>query len=158
MPALEDAFSYCKETGTITRKVTMGNYPAGSVCVSKVTGGRYLKVTYQGEVYLQHRLAWYLHFGEWPTGQVDHIDGDGCNNRISNLRESDNSTNQCNITVTRKSQTGIKGVFPVRGGKLYRAEVCLQGRRYQKHSVDPLKLEKWVREMRETLHGEFAKH
>ena len=33
-----------------------------------------------------HRLAWLLHYGEWPTGQIDHINGVRHDNRIENLR------------------------------------------------------------------------
>jgi hypothetical protein len=46
----------------------------------------------------------------------------------------------------------------VRGGKLYRAEVCIEGKRYQKHSAKPEKLLAWVEEMRNKLHGEYARH
>lgn len=33
-----------------------------------------------------HRLIWLFHHGEWPDGQIDHINGDPHDNRIENLR------------------------------------------------------------------------
>jgi hypothetical protein len=105
---------------------------------------------------LAHRLAWYLHTGEQPPEVIDHINGNGFDNRWCNLRAATTSTNQMNISVTSKSQTGVKGVFPIRGGKLYRAEVCINGVRHQKHSKDPAKLEAWVSETRNNLHETFA--
>lgn len=145
-------FGYDPDTGAITRLVRMGNYSAGTVCQSPNTEKRYIKVRNM----LAHRLAWYLHTGEQPPKVIDHIKGDGFDNRWCNLRAATTSSNQMNIGVTSKSQTGIKGVFPIRAGKLYRAEVCVNGARHQKHSKDPAKLEAWVIEMRHNLHEDFA--
>lgn len=145
------AFKYDPETGAITTA-------AGRLCKAKVTRGDYLKIKYLGKEYVQHRVAWFLYYGTQPPAQVDHRDGNGHHNWIDNLRGADNSTNQMNITATAKSSTGVKGVFPVRGGKLYRAEVCINGKRHQKHSADPLKLSEWATAMRNELHGEFARH
>ncbi|WP_411014346.1 HNH endonuclease, partial [Salmonella sp. s47020] len=89
---------------------------------------------------------------------IDHINQCKTDNRISNLRAANRSQNQCNIPVSQRSTTGIKGIMPVRGGKLFRAEVCLNGKRYQKHSKDIEVLKRWVVTKREELHKEFASH
>ncbi|AZF94070.1 HNH homing endonuclease [Pectobacterium phage Clickz] len=155
---LRDQFSYNKETGVITRLARQGNYQAHTHCTSVCTTGNYLKVTYRGTQYLQHRVAWFLHYGTQPPDVIDHVNGSGLDNRIVNLREATTSTNQMNIKATSKSTTGVKGIFPVRGGKLYRAEVCIDGKRYQKHAADPKKLEAWVVNKRNELHGTYANH
>ena len=144
-----EAFTYHPATGRIYNQL-------GHVCSAKVTRGDYLKIRFGEVEYLQHRVAWFLYHGEQPPEQIDHHDGNGLNNAASNLRPADNSTNQMNIGATSKSSTGLKGIFPVRGGKLYRAEVCVGGKRYQKHAVDPSKLVGWVAEMRRNLHGDYA--
>lgn len=151
-PELKSKYTYCPTTGNIIRAVRCGNYPQGSVCLSKVSNGKYLKV----ENMQAHRLAWFLHTGEQPPEQIDHINGNGLDNRWCNLRAADNSTNMMNIGVTAKSTTGIKGIFPVRGGKLYRAEVCIGGRRIQKHSKDVSYLQDWVTAKRKEVHGQYA--
>lgn len=134
----------------------MGNYQAGTVCESPATNG-YLKCTYKGVQYLQHRLAWFLHYKEQPPKQIDHINLDKSDNRIINLRATDVSKNQMNIKVHERSKTGIKGIMPVRGGALFRAEVCVDGKRIQKHSKSITVFKAWLKEMRPKLHGEFAR-
>lgn len=150
-------YRYDPKTGVVFRTIRMGNYPAGSACNALSTNGKYYKTTYKGNQVLLHRLAWFLYYKEQPPDVIDHKDGDGLNNRIDNLREATTSTNQMNIDVTVKSTTGIKGIMPVRGGKLYRAEVCVQGKRYQKHSKSIEELQGWVVAKRQTLHGEYAR-
>lgn len=154
----KDLLSYDPETGELTRLQRMGNHQAGSIADSLVTNKKYLKVKLLGVDYLQHRVAWFLYYGTQPPDVIDHINGNGLDNRIVNLREATTSTNQMNIKATSKSTTGTKGIFPVRGGKMYRAEVCIQGKRYQKHSADPVTLEAWVISKRNELHGNFANH
>lgn len=61
--------------------------------------------------YFAHRLAWFYCFGEWPVGQIDHIDGDPLNNRLGNLRDVSDKTNKENIKGPRKNnRLGVLGV------------------------------------------------
>lgn len=61
-------------------------------------------------------------------------------------------TNEFNYDVT----TG--NIYrTVRNGTLFRAEVCIHGKRYQKHSKDVSKLQAWVTAKRQELHGEYAR-
>lgn len=152
------AFVYDPSTGVVTRKIRMGNYQKGTVCNSLTTNKHYYKVCYKGVQYLLHRLAWYLHYGTEPPEQVDHINLDPFDNSAANLRVANMSTNQMNIAVHTRSQTGIKGIMPVRGGSLYRAEVCVDGKRYQKHSKDVEVLRSWVESKRSELHGNYARN
>jgi hypothetical protein len=156
-PQLLKLYKYDPDTGVIFRTTQMGNYPSGSACNAVTTNGKYYKTTYKGTQILLHRLAWYLYYGYQPPDVIDHKDGNGLNNRIDNLREATTSTNQMNISTTVKSTTGIKGIMPVRGGTLFRAEVCVGGKRYQKHSKSIEKLKGWVTMKRQELHGEYAR-
>lgn len=60
--------------------------------------------------YMLHRVAWAHYYGEWPKGNLDHINGDPSDNRICNLREATQSQNMMNATIRSDSSSGVKGV------------------------------------------------
>lgn len=57
-----------------------------------------------------HRVVWALHFGEWPNGQIDHINGVKSDNRIENLRVVTNRTNCRNQSKPKSNTSGWIGV------------------------------------------------
>lgn len=57
---------------------------------------RHLVIQVNRKRYMAHRVAWLLHYGKPPTGVIDHINGDGMDNRISNLRDVSQQVNQQN--------------------------------------------------------------
>ena len=63
-----------------------------------------------------HLAVWLVCKGRWPEGTIDHIDGDGANNHIENLRECSYSENNFNRLFTwRLNRTGVTGVWYNRG-------------------------------------------
>lgn len=112
---LQQRFKYCPETGRITflvsRYKSKVGTEAGRVTFNHAGGNSYRKVTVgKSQEMLAHRLAWLLHYGSLPDGEIDHIDGNGLNNRISNLRDVSHRDNLRNIKPVR-SASGIKGVY-----------------------------------------------
>lgn len=63
-----------------------------------------------GQTYKAHRVAWAIHHGGWPAGDLDHINGDPADNRICNLRVVDHQTNMRNVKRRTDSTSGIPGV------------------------------------------------
>ena len=58
-----------------------------------------------------HRIVWELHNGEIPNKmQIDHIDRNPLNNKISNLRLVDNKTNARNQSFRLTNTSGVCGV------------------------------------------------
>ena len=59
-----------------------------------------------------HWVVWAWHHGCFPTMQIDHINGDGFDNRIENLREVSGSENKMNTLHPWKpnAKTGLPGV------------------------------------------------
>lgn len=89
---------------------------AGTVFLNR--GKPYLAITYLGKRYLLHRLIWVYLTGYFPTGEIDHINGDGTDNRRCNLREVNHAENSKNQKVRCNNRYGIPGVrFDKRRGR-----------------------------------------
>ena len=58
-----------------------------------------------------HRAAWALHHGQWPDGEIDHINHDKTDNRIANLRVVQRTQNAMNLSKSRRNLSGVTGVF-----------------------------------------------
>lgn len=69
-----------------------------------------------------HRII----MGEPDGLEIDHIDGDGLNNRRSNLRVATSSQNKHNMRAHTDSRSGFKGVTWTRGKWL--AQIGLNGK------------------------------
>ncbi len=74
--------------------------------------------------FLAHRLVWLIVTGEWPPGEIDHIDHNRSNNRWDNLRSVSTSENQRNRSRGRANTSGAVGVsWHTKGGK-WRVQVA----------------------------------
>lgn len=108
--------------------------------------------------YMAHRLIWIMH-GNDPVEMLDHIDGDQLNNRIENLRPVTNSQNQRNQKLRKDNTSGIKGVSWLNAHKRWAGQVWHKGKLYRAgYFKNKDECAAAVRELREKLHGEFARH
>lgn len=104
------------------RRVVVGE-EAG--CVNRFG---YRVVRLDNRLYRAHRLAWLLSYGEWPQGDLDHVNGLRDDNRLRNLREVGRAGNAQNIRNARpQSKTGVLGVSVHRGTGRYRAAISYPG-------------------------------
>lgn len=86
------------------------NFLKAGALVGSPDGGRYLQATIEGGRYRLHRLAWLYVHGMWPNGLIDHVNGDGSDNRIANLREATASQNRANTVRQLEGRTLPRGV------------------------------------------------
>lgn len=119
---------YDKDTGVLRWRIkTNPRAPAGQVAGGLDQKG-YAHVSILGKQYRAHRVAWMLHYGSWPNGQIDHIDGVKNNNRIENLREATAAENQRNKPKNKNNTSGFKGVSRHKQTGKWAAVICLNGK------------------------------
>jgi hypothetical protein len=96
-----DLLEYDQKTGVFVRRIQTSNrIKVGDVAGSKDKNG-YLCIRLDGKTYKAHRLAWLYIHGVWPSGEIDHINHQTNDNRISNLRDVSRSVNQQNKKTVR---------------------------------------------------------
>ncbi len=120
---LRDSFKYEPETGALYKKRRDGSY---SEC--GVLTGKYLRVSIDRKRYLCHRLIWILVYGEWPENCIDHIDGNGTNNRIDNLRDVTYAVNQRNTSMKKTNTSGHVGVYYRKDKASWLASIKMNGK------------------------------
>ena len=74
---------------------------------------------------MAHRVIWAMHSGEWAE-LIDHINGNGCDNRIANLRAVSRKENGKNAAIPVTNSSGIMGVRFHKGG--WEAHITVGGR------------------------------
>lgn len=106
-----------------------------------------------------HRVAFAISTGAWPQNDMDHINGDRLDNRLSNLREATRSENLRNSWRPEANNSGVKGVSWCRKKKLWRATIKASGKQVGLGyfaNIDDAK--EAVHAARAKLHGAFAHH
>lgn len=127
---LKRRLSYCPATGRLTWLVSpSNNVPVASVAGVKLRTG-YRKVTVNNYQMHEHHVAWFLHHGEWPTMQIDHINGARDDNRAANLRLATQSQQNFNTLPSRVNTSGVKGVSWCGRNNNWRAYITLNRKQH----------------------------
>jgi len=79
--------------------------------------------------YYAHRLAWLYVYGVWPSYEIDHIDGNGLNNCINNLREAKRHENMQNV-IFKTNKSGYIGVSWSKIAKKWQAQISNKLKRH----------------------------
>jgi hypothetical protein len=160
---LREMMIYLPETGEFHhRKVRKGISDVSRAAGSVLQGHRgklYIRISVNGKRHLAHRLAWLYSYGEFPIDkEIDHINGDGCDNRLINLRLVDHAQNKYNAKLNLNNVSGIKGVSYSKRHRRWRADIRADGKSYYlgtfstKEEAARARLDAEVQ-----LHGEFRR-
>lgn len=107
---LESYLRYDKESGELYWIAKKSSFINVGSRAGKMNSNGYRLIKWNGQYVSEHRIAWALHYGAWPDGNVDHADGNKSNNRIENLRLASNAQNGHNIGMRKNNTSGAKGV------------------------------------------------
>lgn len=131
---------------------------AGEEAFTAIDDSGYRRGSVFDRRYWAHRVIWAIHYGEWPEDQIDHVDNDGLNNRLSNLREATASENQRNQGARKTNKSGYKGVSWHSRDKAFHAQISVDGKQISLglHATAEAAHAAYC-EAAKKYHGEFAR-
>ena len=97
-------------TGEIVRRTLLKNGKFKETKCTSIDRDGYLQVRCK-HLYTQHRIAWFLYHGEFPNGDIDHINHCRTDNRMGNIRCVSRSDNNLNIKIRGNNTSGFNGVY-----------------------------------------------
>ena len=155
---LQELFDY--KDGQLIWKIKKARANKGDVagCESSRNGVLYRQIKVDGKLYLAHRLIFLYHHNYLPI-QVDHIDGNGLNNRIENLRGADACKNSLNSKLKSSNTSTSKNVSWNKQRNKWMVQAKVDGKQRYFGLYDDFELADLVAaEVRGKFHGQFARH
>lgn len=101
------------------------NRYAGEVAGTKKPDSGYVIISINKQMFRAHRLAWLYVYGENPKNQIDHINGVRDDNRLENLRDTQQGENHKNKRLLCSNKTGYHGITIHKNGR-YRVHAWKQ--------------------------------
>lgn len=140
---LNSILYYNPEDGHLRWKPLPMRYPNGRVrskpnpkahriAGAKHTARNCIQISIENKLYKSHRLIWIMLYGTEPRIAIDHINGNGFDNRLENLREASISENAQNMAIRADNLLGYTGVSRDARRGTYNAEIKIEGRRIRK--------------------------
>lgn len=153
---LRSMIEYNPETGKFYALYSHKDLPVGRE-VGCIDSG-YVRLSVAGKIYKGHRLAWFYTYGEWPSGDIDHVNGDKSDNRICNLRKASRGQNMMNIGLKKHNTSGYKGVSYYRKTGKWKAQIQSNGKKVGLGYFDDIRdaAEAYIFAALE-LHGDYAR-
>ncbi len=129
---LKELLHYNNKTGNFTWLVTVSNRAMkGSIAgyTGNTIGKNYTSIRIDGKLFRAHRLAWVYVYGHISnTIEIDHIDGNGVNNIINNLRIVTSTGNSKNTRLRIDNKSGVTGVSWDKSRNKWTAQISIQGK------------------------------
>lgn len=146
---------YNPETGALIWKVRVSPRVSVGSQAGTINSHGYRTLGIMGKVLRAHRVAWAMHYGDWPLCDVDHKNRVRSDNRIDNLRLATVAENANNQSLASNNSSGYKGVSWCNTRKKFRASIVVDRKRktlgYHQTAEDAHKVLEQARE----LHKEY---
>lgn len=158
---VRELLSYDPSTGEFRWRVDKGRVRPGDlagVAADNGRGKKYWKIKIDGRKYLAHRLAWLVTHGHHPLNVIDHIDGNGRNNRLQNLRSVSVSENQKNLRKSSNNTSGVVGVVWCKARNKWQAQIKARGKNHNLGRFESKTEATIARKAAEAKYGFHANH
>lgn len=126
---LMELLSYDSASGDFTWNMRAGTRGTPGKLAGRLWNKQYRRISIDGQEHQAHRLAWLYVYGEWPIGEVDHINRIKDDNRIQNLRCIGRAGNQQNKGIPSNNKSGVKGVYWHHRDRVWMAGISVDGRK-----------------------------
>ena len=125
---VKELLNCCKDTGIVTWKkvCTKNKVKVGDEAGSFHNKG-YRTIMVDGKHYYTHRILWFYTHGTWPD-ELDHINGNGLDNRLCNLREVTHAQNCQNKKKQVTNSSGITGICWHSRDSVWIARIMVNGK------------------------------
>ena len=151
---LLEILDYDQDSGLFTWRV--GKF-AGEHAGTMARDG-YWQIGIDYSLYAAHRLAWLYVHGRWPTEQIDHLNHDRSDNRMSNLRETTHIGNGKNRSKQSNNVSGKTGVVWNSAKKKWEARIGGTSNRIHLGNFESFESACRAREKAERKDGYYANH
>jgi hypothetical protein len=156
---LSRAFYYEPCTGKLYRKERRGLREVGAPDSRREDRKKYLRLSYRNKNVYAHRVIWALAHGDIPEGMsIDHINGNGADNRLSNLRLTSHSENLKNSRLSRKNTSGALGVYWKKDVCKWVATIAINGKNKMIGAFDDIEAARLARKKADGLYGYHPNH
>ncbi|WP_296257786.1 MULTISPECIES: HNH endonuclease signature motif containing protein [unclassified Pseudomonas] len=128
---------------------------AGNV-FKKPSGHSYVQIGIGYRHLRAHRVIWLLVYGSIDDSMViDHVNGVGTDNRLKNLRLVSSGDNSKNRSVSKRSRSGVAGVYWNSTEQKWHARIQVNGVRKsigQYHSLEAAKAARAAHQLAQNYH------
>jgi hypothetical protein len=121
-------------------------------------GAGYREITIDYMRCLSHRIAWLVTTGDWPTAEIDHINGNRADNRIANLRDVTNAENRRNMAMRSDNTSGNVGIRWHKQVGKWQSRIYVKGREIHLGLFTDLADAIAARKAAEILYGFHSNH
>lgn len=126
---LREVLHFDENTGTFRWRINRGPARKGNIAGNSTTHG-YRRIRIDWVLYKEHSLAWLYVNGQFPDGEIDHVNGITSYNRPVNLRIATHTMQMANSKKRKDNKSGFKGVFwNTRAGR-WEAKIQFENRQH----------------------------
>jgi hypothetical protein len=118
----------------------------------------YIFIKLEKTLHAAHRIVFFIVNGDWPSMQIDHINGCGTDNRIANIRNVTAGDNSRNRRIQHTNKSGASDVAFRKDTGKWRARISFNGVRINLGQFARLEDAISARNKAENEHGYHPNH